>query len=151
MQYRLRRGRDLSEAKIFVLNDLPARFGPFQDLAGNDLAPGEPFFDVMSYADARWTHEGQWHRMRNRIPAHYNVFDQFDRSIVSIDTLKKDAQIRAAIEEIGMHPESTSQEVDFILIAKNLERVADHATNIAEDVILVAQGRNIKHAEKLAG
>ena len=36
-------------------------------------------------------------RMRNRIPAHYNVFDQFDRSIVSIDTLKRDAQIREAI------------------------------------------------------
>ena len=38
-------------------------------------------------------------RMRNRIPAHYNVFGQFERSIVSIDTLKKDGQIRAAIEE----------------------------------------------------
>jgi superfamily II DNA or RNA helicase len=38
-------------------------------------------------------------RMRNQIPAHYNVFDQFDRSIVSIDTLKQDSQIRAAIEE----------------------------------------------------
>ena len=38
------------------------------------------------------------HRMRNRIPAHYNVFDQFDRAIISIDTLKRDAQIRAAIE-----------------------------------------------------
>lgn len=38
-------------------------------------------------------------RMRNKIPAHYNVFDQFDRSIVSIDTLKRDSQIRAAIEE----------------------------------------------------
>lgn len=36
-------------------------------------------------------------RMRNKIPAHYNVFDQFDRSIVSIDTLKRDAQIRDAI------------------------------------------------------
>ncbi|WP_414464483.1 DEAD/DEAH box helicase [Hyphomicrobium sp. DY-1] len=36
-------------------------------------------------------------RMRNRIPAHYNVFDQFDRSIVSIDTLKRDAQVRDAI------------------------------------------------------
>ncbi|MBX2831455.1 MAG: DEAD/DEAH box helicase family protein [Rhodospirillales bacterium] len=36
-------------------------------------------------------------RMRNKIPAHYNVFDQFDRSIVSIDTLKRDAQIRNAI------------------------------------------------------
>jgi len=64
---------------------------------------------------------------------------------------EQDRVIRAAIEEIGMHPESTSQEVDFILIAKNLERVADHATNIAEDVILVAHGRNLKHAEKLAG
>jgi superfamily I DNA/RNA helicase len=38
-------------------------------------------------------------RMRNQIPAHYNVFDQFDRSIVSIDTLKQDSQIRAAIEQ----------------------------------------------------
>ena len=37
--------------------------------------------------------------MRNKIPAHYNVFDQFDRSIVSIDTLKRDSQIRAAIED----------------------------------------------------
>lgn len=37
-------------------------------------------------------------RMRNKIPAHYNVFDQFDRSIVSIDTLKRDAQIRDAIQ-----------------------------------------------------
>ena len=38
-------------------------------------------------------------RMRNEIPAHYNVFDQFDRAIVSIDTLKRDGQIRAALEQ----------------------------------------------------
>ncbi|WP_455269283.1 SNF2-related protein [Rhizobium herbae] len=38
-------------------------------------------------------------RMRNQIPAHYNVFDQFDRAIVSIDTLKRDSQIRAALEQ----------------------------------------------------
>ena len=37
----------------------------------------------------------------------------------------------------------------MILIAKNLERVADHATNIAEDVILIAEARNVKHAVKL--
>ncbi len=62
----------------------------------------------------------------------------------------QDKLIRAAIAEIGSHPEMTSQEVDFILIAKNLERVADHATNIAEDVILIAEARNVKHAGKLA-
>lgn len=43
-----------------------------------------------------------------------------------------------------------SQEVDVILLAKHLERVADHATNIAEDVIPVAEARNVKHAAKLA-
>jgi phosphate transport system protein len=36
-----------------------------------------------------------------------------------------------------------------VQIAKNLERVADHATNIAEDVILVVEARNVKHAAKL--
>lgn len=57
--------------------------------------------------------------------------------------------VRDAITEIGEHPELTSQEVDLILIAKNLERVADHATNIAEDTILATQARNVKHAQKL--
>jgi superfamily II DNA or RNA helicase len=37
-------------------------------------------------------------RMRNSIPSNYNVFDQFDRAIVSIDTLKKDLQYRVHLE-----------------------------------------------------
>jgi phosphate transport system protein len=61
----------------------------------------------------------------------------------------QDRVVREAIQEIGEHPEMTSQEVDLILIAKNLERVADHATNIAEDVILATEARNVKHAQKL--
>jgi phosphate transport system protein len=63
---------------------------------------------------------------------------------------EQDEVIRRAIDEIASHPEYTSQGLDYILIAKNLERVADHATNIAEDVILVAEARNVKHAGKLA-
>jgi phosphate transport system protein len=58
--------------------------------------------------------------------------------------------IQEAILALGRDPELAAQEVDFILVAKNLERVADHATNIAEDVILATQARNVKHAEKLA-
>jgi phosphate transport system protein len=58
--------------------------------------------------------------------------------------------IQQAIRALGENPALAPQEVDFILIAKHLERVADHATNIAEDVILAAQARNVKHAEKLA-
>jgi phosphate transport system protein len=61
----------------------------------------------------------------------------------------QDEVIRAAIQEIMSRPDLTSPGVDFILIAKNLERIADHATNVAEDVILATQARNVKHAAKL--
>ena len=67
-------------------------------------------------------------RMRNRIPAHYNVFDQFDRSIVSIDTLKRDTQIRDAL---------THSYWDLIII--------DEAHNAAERKS--AAGSNSQRAE----
>ena len=62
----------------------------------------------------------------------------------------QDRVIEEALGEIQNRPEIASQELDLIQIAKNLERVGDHATNIAEDVILMAEARNLKHAEKLA-
>jgi len=35
--------------------------------------------------------------------------------------------------------------LDTLLVARNLERVADHATNIAEDVIFWVQGADVRH------
>jgi phosphate transport system protein len=61
----------------------------------------------------------------------------------------QDEVVRETILQIAQHPEISSQGIDFILIAKNLERVADHATNIAEEVILWTDGRNLKHVTKL--
>lgn len=63
---------------------------------------------------------------------------------------EEDVVVLAALQAIPKHPESASEAVDMILIAKHLERVADHATNIAESVILVAEARNVKHSAKLA-
>jgi phosphate transport system protein len=62
---------------------------------------------------------------------------------------QQDEVVRCGLQEIQAHPEHASQGVDLILVAKNLERVGDHATNIAEGVILVAEARNVKHEAKL--
>ena len=43
------------------------------------------------------------------------------------------------------HPASAAQGVSLIFIAHNLERIADHATNIAEDVIYLAKGIDVRH------
>ena len=62
----------------------------------------------------------------------------------------QDRVIREALDGIRAQPDLYQQEVDLILVAKHLERVADHATNIAESVIMIVEARNVKHAEKLA-
>jgi phosphate transport system protein len=50
-------------------------------------------------------------------------------------------------------PESAVQALDALSIARNLERVADHATNIAEDVIFWVRGADVRHGagQSLAG
>ena len=42
-------------------------------------------------------------------------------------------------------PRSITRAVELILVSRNLERIADHATNIGEEVIFIEQGKNIKH------
>ncbi len=42
-------------------------------------------------------------------------------------------------------PQTVTRSLHLLLIARNLERIADHATNIAEDVIYYVEGRDVRH------
>jgi phosphate transport system protein len=43
---------------------------------------------------------------------------------------------------------TTNRALPLVLIARHLERIADHATNIAEDVVYMVEGKVIKHSPK---
>ena len=45
-------------------------------------------------------------------------------------------------------PKYVSRALHLLLIARNLERIADHATNVAEDVIFFVEGRDIRHSDQ---
>src|SRR6266699_4331178 len=61
-----------------------------------------------------------------------------------VDRMRDDAFIRL-VKTMNDRPEVTRQALDALLIARNLERVADHATNIAEDVIFWVRGADVRH------
>ncbi len=42
-------------------------------------------------------------------------------------------------------PRTVTRALHLLLIARNYERIADHATNIGEDVIFYVEGRDIRH------
>ena len=49
------------------------------------------------------------------------------------------------MERMQQNPEISTQALTAILVARNLERSADHATNIAEDVIFWLRGSDVRH------
>jgi phosphate transport system protein len=61
-----------------------------------------------------------------------------------VDNFKNNI-IKQNIELMKMNTDMTENYLDFIMIARNLERIGDHATNIAEDVIFATSGKDIRH------
>jgi phosphate transport system protein len=46
-------------------------------------------------------------------------------------------------------PETISRAIELMFISKSIERIADHATNIAEEMIYLSQGKNVRHTEEV--
>lgn len=64
-----------------------------------------------------------------------------------IDALKNKV-FKDSMAHMKAHSEDVEAGMDLILIARNLERLGDHATNIAEDVIFAFTGKDVRHGGK---
>ena len=61
-----------------------------------------------------------------------------------VDGINRDA-FESLTRLMERNPSITRQALDALIVARNLERVADHATNIAEDVIFWIRGADVRH------
>ncbi len=64
-----------------------------------------------------------------------------------VDSLKNKI-FRDVLDHVKSNPTDIEQGLNLILIARNLERIGDHATNIAEDVIYAISGEDIRHSPR---
>ena len=64
-----------------------------------------------------------------------------------VDDLTKDI-LKKMIDLVKSEPERTKEYFSLRSISKNLERIADSATNIAEDVVYLCSGEIIRHSDE---
>jgi phosphate transport system protein len=61
-----------------------------------------------------------------------------------VDRMKDEAFVNL-VAQMTHNPERVRAYLDVLLITRSLERIADHATNIAEDVIFWVSGADVRH------
>jgi phosphate transport system protein len=74
--------------------------------------------------------------------------EQLARGVLSSDDAVdklRNAITRQLLEVMKKDPAAIERALDYILITRRLERIADHATNIAEDVIFMVKGIDVRH------
>jgi phosphate transport system protein len=67
----------------------------------------------------------------------------------AVDDLR-DSVYRELIEFMQKEPSTIPASVSLMFVARNLERIADHATNIAEDALFYIQGVDVRHNRRHA-
>lgn len=109
--------------------------------AGNEQI--ERFFDYSAMGEKTQT------MLKMSLDALVNMdYDQaFDVVMMDdkVDAIKEQAYDRVK-HAMGEHPDKLGYLINLFLISRHLERLADHTTNIAEEVIYLIEGEIVRHA-----
>lgn len=102
----------------------------------------KPLIDIPKMADVSRK------MVRDALDAFVDADAQKARDVVlrddTVDGLKNQV-FRELLTYMISDPRTIQVGLQLILVARNLERVADHATNIAEDVVYLVEARDIRH------
>jgi phosphate transport system protein len=66
-----------------------------------------------------------------------------------VDALKSQV-FRELLTFMMEDPRTIARAIRLILVSRHLERIADHATNVAEMVVFLVEGKHIRHAPRPA-
>lgn len=113
----------------------------------NQESPLKPFVDLPRMAGlvVEMLH-GSVDAFISMNPALAHDIIQRDRQV---DDLNKQVH-RELISYMVETPQTITRGLNLMVISKSLERIADHATNIAEEIVFLCEGRDIRHAAHLA-
>ncbi len=78
--------------------------------------------------------------VRHDVDLAQHVLDEDDR----LDALKTHI-FRELLTYMLQDPATIEPALDLILVSRHLERIGDHATNVAEDVIFIVSAKDVRH------
>ncbi len=90
--------------------------------------------------------------VRRALESFLSAHAEVAEAVLEMDNIvdrMKDEGFVTLVSRMKSDPAQTQQYLDALLITRNLERVADHATNIAEDVIFWVRGADVRHGAQL--
>jgi phosphate transport system protein len=104
--------------------------------------PLKPIIDLPRMAEIaeRMTRESLDAFVRKDAKLARNILARDDE----VDQLK-DQVFRVLLTYMMADPGTIERALGLILVSRHLERIADHATNIAEDVIFVVEAKDVRH------
>jgi phosphate transport system protein len=111
------------------------------------VPPVKPLIDIPRMAEIA---KGM---LRDALDAFVNGNDALAYDTIQKDDLVdqlKDQVFRELLTYMMADPGTIPRALDLILVSRHLERIADHATNICEDVIFMVKGKDIRHQGPLA-
>jgi phosphate transport system protein len=111
------------------------------------VPPLKPLIDIPRMADIAQE------MLKASLDAYVNGDDDLAyRTILKDDEVDqlKDQVFRELLTFMMSDPTTIPRAMDLILVSRHIERIADHATNICEDVIFMVKGKDVRHQGPLA-